>query len=164
MRDNKKIALRAILLAGVLIIGAIERLIPFEFAVPGVKLGLSNAVLLVALYILTFWDALLITVLKCCLNLIITGSAGAFIFSLCGSLLALFGMSALIKTAKNKLSPVGISAAGAVLHNSGQLLAASALTGRTEVFYYLPVLLVSGVLTGILTGYAAKYVLNILKK
>ena len=161
---NKRLTLRAVLLAQALVLGFIERLIPFEFAVPGVKLGLANAAVLTCLYLLAFWDGFAIVGLKCILSAVLFGSASTFIFSVCGSILSFFTMYALIKVAKQKVSPAGVSVAGAVAHNIGQVSAAAVLMGTLRIAYYLPALLVSGVITGFIIGFIVKCALKALNK
>lgn len=155
-------------LAAALMIGFIERAIPFQPPIPGVRLGLPNVVMLFALYCFSFPDCLLLTGMKCLLTALLAGSFVSFWYSLSGSLLSLVGMALLLRLGREKLSPVGISVAGAVLHNIGQLFAASLAMGTSLVMGYLPLLMVSGVITGFLTGTAVRYCLrlplNLIKK
>jgi len=161
--DRKKIALRAILLALTIAAGYAERLIPFDFAVPGVKLGLPNAAVLIGLYLLSFRDGLIIVAFKCALTALLFGSAGSFLFSVCGSVLSFAAMCLAMKILKQKISPVGVSVVGAVFHNAGQLAAAAPLLGTHKIFYYLPVLLVSGVIAGAAVGAIVGAAIKILK-
>ena len=161
-RDNKKLTLRAVLLTLTIVAGYAGSAIAFEYAVPGVKLGLSNAVVLTGLYLLSFWDAFAIVFFKCAANSFLFGSPGAFVFSVCGSLLSLFGMFFFMKMMKRKISPVGVSVVGAVLHNVGQIAAASLILGTVKIAYYLPVLLVSGVAAGFATGVVVRYTLRVI--
>jgi len=156
----RKIAILAMFLAAALVLGVFERLIPLEIAVPGVRLGLPNVVILTLLYLFLPSDVILVVILKCLLTAMLGGNFISFILSLTGSLLSFAVMSALIKTADQKISPVGVSVTGAVFHNIGQLFAASFVLGTFGVFVFLPVLLVSGVITGVLTGTAVTHLLR----
>ena len=150
----KDLAITAIFLSAALVLGVVERSIPVDIAIPGVKLGLSNAVVLSAIYLLSFRQALAITSLKCVILMLITGNFAAFLYSLSGALLSFAAMFALAKlpVTRGRLSPVGISVSGAVCHNIGQISMAAAILGTIKISAYLPVLLISGVVTGVLVG------------
>lgn len=166
MRDKKavgKLTLLSLFLAYALVMSAVERLIPFEFVVPGVKLGLANVVVLTSLYLFRFGDTLKIVLFKCIISGLLFGSVFTFVYSLAGSLLSFLVMYALIRLTKGRFSALGISVCGAVAHNVGQLLAASAFLANAGIFAYLPVLLVSGVITGVLVGIAVKYSLRYIR-
>jgi len=147
-----------------LIAGILERAIPFDAVVPGVKLGLANVVILAAIYLFSFWETLTLVVLKCVLTAFFTGSFASFAYSLSGSLLSFAAMCLLIRLLGERVSPIGVSVVGAVFHNLGQIAAASVLMGTMLVAAYLPILLVSGVVTGALVGVAVKGVLRILRR
>ena len=162
---TKKVAVISIMLAVVLIASIIERMIPFDFFVPGVKLGLSNVVILIAIYILDFRSSLTLTVLKCVVLVLLTGNITAFLYSLSGSLSSFFIMWAAAKIfdKKKQISPIGVSVLGAVFHNFGQIIAAAFVMGTINVAAYLPILIISGVITGILVGVMVKLILKHLK-
>lgn len=146
--------LMAVFLAYALIMGVIETLIPLDFIAPGVRLGLANVVVLTAIYLFSWRDVLGIILLKSFIPSMLFGTVFTFLYSLSGSLLSFAVMYALIRLLRGRLSPVGVSVCGAIAHNVGQLLVASCLVSSAAVFAYLPVLLVSGVITGILVGTA----------
>lgn len=147
----------SILVALAMIFSYIEVLIPFNVGIPGIKLGIANLVILVALYKLNFKYALLINVIRIMVTgLLFTGVFGAF-YSLSGGILSLVAMAILKKT--NWFSVVGISLAGGVFHNLGQLLMAAFLVSNIKVFIYFPVLIFSGLITGILIGIIAHFIL-----
>jgi heptaprenyl diphosphate synthase len=154
LRDKKihRLALLSLLLAAALVAGLLERAIPFDFAVPGVKLGLGNVVILTALYLFPLREVGGLAILKCALTALLGGSFASFAYSLTGSLLSLAAMALLLRLAGEAIGPVGVSAVGAVFHNIGQLVAASLMMATTMVWAYLPVLLLSGVITGVITG------------
>ena len=150
----------AIMLSLTLIIGIIEKNIPFDYVVPGVKLGLSNAVILIAIYIFNFPTSFLLVILKCTTLALVTGNFSSFIYSISGSVLSFLVMWLIIKLTKDRLSPVGISVIGAVFHNLGQITAAAFMLGTINVAAYLPVLTIAGVITGIIVGFTVKYSLK----
>ena len=156
----------AIMLSLTLIIGIVEKNIPFDAVVPGVKLGLSNVIILMAIYIFDFPSSLLLVTLKCVMLVIVTGNASSFVYSLSGSLLSFFVMWITVYlTRKNeRISPVGVSVLGAVFHNFGQIFAAAFMLGSVNVVYYLPILVISGVVTGVIVGFTVKYSLPHIKK
>jgi heptaprenyl diphosphate synthase len=98
--------------------------------------------------------------LKSLLTSLLAGAPASLFFSLTGSLFAFLGMLALIRLLESRISPIGVSVAGAALHNTGQLVAACLLMQTAAVFAFLPVLLVSAAVTGTLTGIAARIVLR----
>lgn len=157
---TKKITYIALLSAVALIFGYIESLLPVFIAVPGIKLGLSNIVILFALYRLDKPSALFIMLIKVTVSTLLFSGLNVFFYSLCGGILSLFAM---IIFKRINLSTVGISMTGGIFHNLGQLLAASIMLKTASVFYYLPVLLISGLIVGFITGMVCKLVLNNLK-
>ncbi|MDL2234119.1 Gx transporter family protein [Ruminococcaceae bacterium OttesenSCG-928-L11] len=166
MRDKRtgRLVLMALFLTAAWAVGAMERLISFDFAVPGVKLGLGNVVVLTALYLFPFREVLGIALLKCVLVAMTFGSFPSLVYSVSGSLLSLLAMACLLRGLGKRLSPVGVSAAGAVFHNLGQLAAASVVMGTRYVWAYLPVLMVSGIITGVIVGIAVGFLLPRLAK
>lgn len=158
----RDVATLAVFLAAACVIGVAERMIPFDSFVPGVKLGLSNVVILTAIYLFKFSKALTLVVLKCVMIALLSGSASSFAYSVSGSVLSFLVMWALIQALKrnpDKVSPVGVSAIGAVCHNIGQILAAAFILGSINVIVYLPALIISGVITGVLVGFTVKFVM-----
>jgi heptaprenyl diphosphate synthase len=166
LRDKQihRLAVLSLLLAAALVAGFVERIIPFDFAVPGVKLGLGNVVILTALYLFPLREVLVLAILKCTLTAFLGGSLPSFAYSLCGSLCSLAAMALLINIAGERVGPVGVSALGAVFHNGGQLLAANLMMGTSMVWAYLPVLLLSGVITGVITGLLVGFILPRLRR
>jgi len=128
-----------------------------------VRLGLTNAAVLLALYLLPIPDTLALVVCKCVLLALLTGTFTSFLYSLSGSMLSLCAMLPLVRLTRGGVGPVGVSVVGAVCHNIGQLLCASLLMG-TFLFPYLPVLLASGAVAGAAVGTAVLYALPGVKK
>lgn len=144
-----------------LIFSYIETLIPFHFGIPGIKLGLANLLIVIFLYKRNVKEALLLSVVRIVLAGFMFGSLFSILYSLVGGLLSLLIMN-LLKNS-GKFSVMGVSIAGGVSHNLGQLVVAMAAVETYRVGYYFPVLLVAGMLTGLLIGMIANEVLKRLK-
>lgn len=150
----KKLALNSILISLALVLSFVERFIPLNLLVPvpGLKLGLANIVTMFALFCLDIPSAITITVLRCVLASLIFGGMSSLIYSLSGAFSALVIMIMLKLGYEKVFSLIGISMGGAAAHNSGQIAAASLMMKNTAVFAYLPILLITGLATGILTA------------
>lgn len=146
----KKTAYMGIFLALALICSYIETLIPFHIGIPGVKLGLTNIVIVWALYLLGTKEALAISVMRIVLSGMMFGNAFSIAYSLAGGLLSFIVMVLLKKTGRFKC--ISVSIAGGIFHNIGQLLVAVAIVQNLSVFYYIPVLFISGTITGLVIG------------
>ena len=158
---TKKIALLGLLSAIALTIFMVEAQIPPVVPLPGVKLGLANVITLVALALFKKRYAAMILFCRCLLGAMFGGGITGLLFSLCGGTLA-FGVMALGK-AGGKFSVYGISVLGAAAHQLGQILAAMGLMGSVAVGAYLPWLLLTAVVTGLVTGALCAAVLRGLK-
>lgn len=163
---NKKrasnVATAAILATLALIFSYVEVLIPFNFAIPGIKLGIANLVIVVALYKLDFKYAFLINIIRIFIAGLLFSGVFGILYSLSGGILSLFVMYGLKKT--GLFSVIGVSFAGGVAHNLGQLITAGLIVQNMAVFLYFPVLLFSGLVTGTLIGIVAQLILNKLPK
>ncbi|MBR5389931.1 MAG: Gx transporter family protein [Clostridia bacterium] len=154
-RTVKKLTLCALLTALALGLSYVERLIPMGLLIPlpGIKLGLANVVTLFALCFLGPGPAFAVLIARCFLGSLFAGSLSGLVFSLTGGLLAMVVMAAARKG--GRLSVYGISVCGAAAHNAGQICAAMAVMKTPAAISYLPVLLVTAVFAGALTGAAA---------
>lgn len=141
-----------------LIFSYVETLIPINFGIPGVKLGLANLIIVIVLYQTGWREALLLSVTRIVLAGFLFGSLFSILYSLAGGLLSLAVM-AFIKRYKG-FSVIGISIAGGVSHNVGQLAVAMLAVSTWQIGYYLPVLLIAGLLTGALIGFVSREVLK----
>ncbi len=157
----KKCAYFGVLLSLAMVCGFVETLIPFDFGIPGIKLGLANIVAVWLLYKNGFLNALAVNTARILLVGILFGNAMSLVYALSGGTLAVISMW-LIKKLK-VFSPVGVSIAGAFFHNIGQLSAAAFVIGTKAVIYYLPFLTLSAVATGLLIGLLAAYLLERVK-
>lgn len=158
---TRRVATGAVLTALALIFSYIEFLIPLPIGIPGIKLGLANLIIVVCLYKLGIRYAYLINFARVVLAALMFGSAFSALYALSG---AFFSLTCMVLLKRCGLfSAVGISMAGGVFHNVGQLLVAALLMQNGEVFLYLPVLLISGMLTGIINGILAIIIFRSLK-
>ncbi len=147
-----------ILTALAMIFSYVESIIPIPIPIPGVKLGVANIAIVAVLYAIGSAQAVVVNVLRIFLTAMLFGNLNSFLFSMAGGMLSIFGMI-LLKKMKG-FSMIGVSVAGGVLHNIGQILAAVWIMGSSAIAYYLPVLLIAGVLTGIVIGIVAGLVLQ----
>ena len=153
---TKKLALSAILAALAMILSYIEALFPLPVPVPGIKLGLANLVILIAIYRLGFKYAFSINCVRIfTTGLLFTGIFGA-LYSFAGGVLSIIVMYVLYRT--NWFSMVGISMAGGVAHNLGQLITACIIMSNIKLMSYFAILLFAGMGSGILMGIVAYYV------
>lgn len=149
----RRVSVSAIFAALALIFSYIEAIFPFQSGVPGVKLGLANLVILVALWEMDARFALSINVIRVLMaGLLFTGPF-ACLYSLAGSLCSFALMWLLKKT--GRFSIIGVSMAGGVAHNFGQLLIAALAVSSPSLFLYFPVLILSGTAAGIIVGIGA---------
>ena len=158
----KKTAYLGLFLALALICSYVESLIPFSFGIPGVKLGLTNIVVILMLYRAGIKDALVISVLRILLAGMLFGNLFSILYSLAGGLLSFFCMVMLKQT--GKFGVTAISAIGGITHNLGQILTAVLVVENANLLYYFPTLLLAGVITGVLIGMTAQEILFRLPK
>lgn len=156
-QKTQRVALMGLLLSLMLILGFVESRLPVP-GLPGVKLGLSNGVLLFALYLLDIPSALLLMVLKILLSGFLFGNPSSMMYAAAGGVLSLAGM---ILLSRNKaLSPVSVSMTGGLLHNVGQVGLAMIILQTPGLLLYMAILMVVGMLTGLATGLCAKAVIR----
>ena len=160
--STKRIAKMSMLVALAIIFSYIEFLIPINLGVPGIKLGLANLVIVIALYTMNTVDVWLISILRILILGFMFGSGMSIIYSIAGAVLSLIVMC-IIKRIKG-FSIVGVSIAGGVCHNIGQVLVAMMVVETTGILYYMPALLVAGVITGAIIGIISKRVIAVVSK
>ena len=144
----------ALLCAAALILGYIDSLIPLVPSVPGIKLGLSNLVLLYTVFYMSPIHAVLIMLVKVGLSSLLFGNAVGALYSLAGGVLSVAVMLLLHRL--QSISVITVSTFGGISHILGQLLIGSLLIGFRPMLVYAPWLLVSGLLTGLLLGVCAR--------
>ena len=147
-----KVAQYGLITALGLVLSYLESLVP-SLGVPGVKLGLPNIAIVFALYRLGWRDACIISLVRVFLVFLLFGNGAGLAYSLAGAALSLSLMGLLKKT--GRFSSVGVSVAGGVAHNAGQILVAMVLLETARLAWYLPVLWVSGTVAGVLIGIVA---------
>ena len=161
-KSAQRVAVSGLLTSLMLVFGLIERQFPLTAAIPGVKLGLANSVLLYSLYMLGIKQSFILMLLKALMSWLIYTNMSAMFYSLGGGFASLLVM--ILLSRMNGVSILGVSALGAVFFNVGQILVAVVMLNTPQLIVtYLPVLMVSGVVTGVLTGVVAKMVLKHLK-
>ena len=149
--DTRRLTSMAMLISVSLSMFLLESLIPVPILPPGAKLGLSNIIIIVALYILpSEIDALIVLIVRIILSAIFVGSPTILIFSLSGGLLS-FVVMVIVKLTK-RFSMIGVSVAGGFFHNVGQILAAIFVMESWQIVNYLTVLGICGVFTGVIIG------------
>lgn len=162
MKSTKKLMFLAILLSQALVLHFIENLIPIPIPAPGVKLGLANIITMITIVIFGMKETFILVVLRSFMGAMFGGVITNFFFSLGGGVLSTLGMFFLYHYHRDKFSLMGISIVGAIFHNIGQLTVASMVVSNAGIFIYLPILMLSAILTGYFIGLSAKYILKIL--
>lgn len=152
MKKTKRLVLLAMLTAVAMILSYVESLLP-SVDIPGVKMGLANIAVIFALFRFGWKEAAALSLVRVVLVSLLFGSVGAMLYSLAGAVLSLAVMALLRRI--DRFSTVGISVAGGVAHNAGQILMAMLILQTKQLLGYLPVLAVSGIAGGVLTGLAA---------
>ena len=147
---RRRTAFLGLFLALALVCSYVEALIPFSIGIPGVKLGLTNIVVVLMMYCVGEKDAILVSVLRIILAGFMFGNAFSIIYSLAGGLLSFVVMLLLKRT--GKLAVMSVSVAGGLSHNIGQLLIAALIVENYNILYYIPVLVAAGIITGLIIG------------
>ncbi|MBR2925040.1 MAG: Gx transporter family protein [Clostridia bacterium] len=156
-QKTQRVALMGLMLSLMLILGFVESRLPVP-GLPGVKLGLSNGVLLFALYLLDVPSALLLMVLKILLSGFLFGNPSSMMYAAAGGVVSLTGMILLSRS--RQFSPVVVSMAGGLLHNVGQVGLAMIILQTPGLLVYMAILMLIGMVTGLATGVAAKAVIQ----
>ena len=155
---TKKIAVLALAIALAMILSFVESQIPAFVAIPGVKIGLANIAVVFVLYKLGWKEAVLISLVWVFMVSVLFGTAVSLFYSVAGAVLSLTGMVLLKRT--GLFSTVAVSVTGGVLHNVGQILMACLLLETNVIVYYLPFLILSGVIAGVVIGVVAAIMVN----
>jgi len=159
---SSKISTYGLLIALAFILSYIEALFPPPVPIPGIKLGLANLVVLAGLYTMGVKEAFVLSLIRIILVGLTFGNMSTMLFSLAGGILSWLVMS-LLKQVKS-FSLVGVSVAGAVSHNIGQIITAIFVTENINIIYYLPFLLLSGLITGAVIGIIGAMIIKRIKK
>lgn len=161
MKQTRHLVYMSLLVAMALVLHIVERNIPVPFMTPGAKLGLANLVTVLALYTLKRKrDVIEIIVARLLLSSIFGGSVSGLMYGSMGALLSFIIMVTIKGILKEKVSIIGVSAAGAVFHNIGQVIVACLIVRNIGVMLYLPFLSIAGIVTGIFVGMAGNYIVR----
>ncbi len=155
---TRNLTVMALSIALAMILSFIESQIPAFVPIPGVKIGLANIVVVFALYKLGWKEALCISILRVVLLSVLFGHLASFFYSAAGAALSFLGMVFLKRS--GHFSHIAVSVAGGVLHNIGQIGMACILLGTNAIVYYLPFLILSGTIAGILIGLLAALLIS----
>lgn len=158
---TRRTAYSGLLLATMLVLGYVESLLPAVAGVPGVKLGLSNSVLIFAVYMLNLPTAWVLMVLKVLLSGLLFGGVNTIMYAMAGGVLSMGCMSILSRF--KSVHPITVSMVGGVMHNVGQVAVAMLLFHTQQLLYYMAILVFVGMACGALTGVCASSVMKHLK-
>lgn len=164
MGKARKLTLISLLVAQGLVLHIFERMLPVPFITPGAKLGLTNIITLIALYIFDFKDVFIVIMLRIILATLLGGGLSSFLYSVAGGILSFLAMYIMKNIGKDNVSIIGISIIGAVFHNIGQVIIAAIVVENVMIATYLPILIIAAIGTGFFTGLTAKYLLPYIKR
>jgi heptaprenyl diphosphate synthase len=166
LKSTRRLTLLALMVSLALILSIVESLLPINALIPiyGVKLGLANIITVIVIIFFGYKDALLVVIIRCVLASAFGGGFSVFLFSVTGGILSTIIMAILYKRASKIFSLTGVSIAGAIMHNIGQIFIACFVMKTLSVLTYLPVLLISGIIMGCFIGLCSKYLADALKK
>ena len=151
MKSNtKKLTALALTISFAIVLSYIESRIPAFFAIPGIKAGLANIAVIFCLYKIGIKEAIVVSLIRVFIVSLLFGSPISMIYSIAGAVLSLASMILLKKL--TRLTEVSVSVCGGVMHNVGQIATASFMLSTNVVIYYLPFLILSGTLAGIVVG------------
>lgn len=154
--SQKEVAYYGVFTALAAIASYIEAILPLSVGIPGVKLGLANIIIITVLYLFSARAALCISIIRILIVGFLFGNMSMILYSLCGGLLSFLVMYLAKKT--NKVSIIGVSVMGGIFHNIGQIIAAGFSIGFTSIIGYIPILIISGTVAGIIIGLVAKQI------
>ena len=156
MRSGKyirQITTMGMLVALAMVLGFVETLIPINLGIPGMKLGLANIVVVIALFLFDIKTAVVVSILRIILIAMTFGNMSMMFYSIAGASLSLMSMIAVSKI--KSFSLISVSIIGGIMHNVGQIICAAFVVRTNGVFTYLPVLIIAGLVSGALIGIVA---------
>ena len=156
--NTRRLAVLSLSVAFAMLLSYVESITPPVVPLPGVKIGLANVATVFVLASLGRRAALFVSVVRVLLISMLFGSPISAFYSLFGALLS-FGAMVLLLSFR-QFSLIGVSVGGGVFHNVGQIIAASLILGGREAFFYLPMLIISGVIAGIFVGAVSAFLLR----
>jgi heptaprenyl diphosphate synthase len=164
MKNTRKMTYISLLVSMALVLHIFEGMIPVPFITPGAKLGLANIITVIALYTLSYKEAFLVILLRMLLSVMFGGSISRLLYSLAGAILSYLAMIFIKEVGKSHVSIIGVSSAGAVFHNVGQLIVSALIVQTFGVMLYLPIMTIAGVGTGIFVGLTCNFAVDHLRK
>lgn len=162
LNRSHSLSLMALTVSAAMMLSFVESQIPALVPIPGIKIGLANIAVVFALYEFGVFKASLVSLVRVLLVALLFGSITGLIYGVFGALFSLALMALLKKS--TPLSCVGVSVAGAVAHNIGQILAAWIIIGSEKILLYLPILVISGTVSGLAIGTVSGILIKRLKK
>lgn len=163
MNKTKKLTLLSLLTTCALVLSYVEAILPpISAAVPGIKVGLCNIIILFVLYRISFRAAVAVSVVRLLIVMFLFANPTTFIYSLSGAVLSLAAMAVLKKI--NLFSIMGVSIVGAVCHNLGQIIVAAFMLNTLEIGYYMIILAITGSVAGVFVGLAGAGLLKATQK
>ena len=148
---KSRVAFLGLFTAFAMILSFVESQIPTFVAIPGIKLGLPNIAIIIILYKFGYKEAITVSLIRVLLTSLLFGTMMSMLYSVAGAILSFIAMILL----KKFLSIVTVSVIGGVCHNIGQIVVACLVTETIQLMYYLPALIISGVVAGIVVGLVA---------
>lgn len=164
MSKTRKLVFLSLLVSQALVLHIFESMIPVPFITPGAKLGLANIVTVVSLYMFGEIETFFVIIVRLLLASMFGGGLSSLLYSIAGAIFSFIIMILIKKIGKDKVSLIGVSAAGAVFHNIGQITIAALIVQNVNISLYLPILTIAGIGTGFFVGVTARYILNHLEK
>jgi len=164
LKNTRKPVLLALFTAQAIVLSIVESWLPIPVGIPGVKLGLANIITLAVIIFFGFKEALAVVIVRTVLVSFFTGGPMVFLFSAAGGFLSTAVMAVLYRRMSKIFSIIGVSIAGAIMHNFGQLLVASFVMKEVSVLMYLPILMISGIIMGCFVGLCTNFLVKALKK
>lgn len=159
---TKDLVLKALFIAIAVVVSLFERYLPTLSFFPGAKLGLANAITIVVMLKYSRTDAFFMLVVRIILTSLLGGGIYSMLYSMSGGVLSFSVMALLIHFNNKYVTLIGVSIAGGLFHNLGQLFVASIFMKSTLIFSYLPFLSIAGILTGVIVGLTAQKTYDLL--
>lgn len=151
MSKTKRLAFLGLTVAAAIILSYVEMLLPpISTIVPGIKMGLANIVVIFTMYKLSFKDAVIVSLVRIIVVVLLFGSVLTMLYSVVGATLSLLVMFFIKKV--GLFSTVGVSVSGAIAHNLGQIIVAAFLMKTIQIGYYFAILAISGIISGAIIG------------
>lgn len=164
MTKTRKMIFLSLLVSQGLVLHIIESMIPVPFITPGAKLGLANIVTAVSLYLFGEIETFIVIIVRLLLSSVLGGSISSLLYSIAGALFSFIVMALIKRIGRDKVSIIGVSSAGAVFHNIGQITIAALIVQNVNISLYLPILTMSGIGTGFFVGLTSRYIVNHLNR